>query len=46
MNGSLNVVLFIKVFMGITFVVIGNLLTRIHPNWLIGIKNCYLEKDT
>ncbi len=45
MNSSLNMVLFIKIFMGITLVVIGNLLTRIRPNWFTGIKTPWTLAD-
>ncbi len=45
MNSSLNIIVFIKVFMGITLVVIGNFITRIRPNWFTGIKTPWTLSD-
>jgi len=44
-NSGINVILLIKLFIGITFIVIGNLLTRIRPNWFTGIKTPWTLAD-
>jgi len=45
MNSSVNVILLIKIFIGITLIVIGNLLSRIRPNWFTGIKTPWTLAD-
>jgi len=45
MNSSINVILLIKFFIGIAFIVIGNLLTRLRPNWFTGIKTPWTLAD-
>jgi len=45
MNENIDVALFLKIIIGITFIVIGNLLTRIRPNWFAGIKTPWTLAD-
>jgi len=42
---STNIVLFIKIFLGMLFTALGNLLIRIRPNWFTGIKTPWTLAD-
>jgi len=45
LGGDWDVVMFVKILLGLVFLVIGNLLTRVRPNWFTGIRTPWTLDD-